>query len=248
MGYDVHGVAREDTGSVRTTTARILVVEDNADLAYGLRNNLEIEGYDVTVAGDGQEGLESARRVTPDLVILDLMLPEMNGYRVLKTLRSEGHSVPVLILTAKGEEADKVLGFRLGADDYVTKPFGVLELLARVAAILRRTASPEGAERTEEILHFGEVKVDVPARAVTRRGEPVSLTPKELDLLLALIRHEGAVASRIALMKEVWGHRAAVASRTVDTHIAELRRKLEDEPSDPRWIVTVHKAGYRFRS
>lgn len=247
MGYDVSGRARGGTTQVRTAAARILVVEDNADLAYGLRNNLEIEGYDVTVAEDGQDGLEAARRLDPDLLILDLMLPEMNGYHVLKTLRSDGHSVPVLILTAKGEEADKVLGFRLGADDYVTKPFGVLELLARVEAILRRTTRPGRAERVDEILRFGDVEVDVAARAVTRRGEAVGLTPKELDLLVALIRRGGAVASRIALMKEVWGHRAAIASRTVDTHIAELRRKLEDEPSDPRWIVTVHKAGYRFR-
>ena len=227
---------------------RILVVEDNADLAFGLRNNLEIEGYAVTVAEDGARGLQAARDESPDLLILDLMLPEMTGFSVLKALRSEGFDVPVLILTAKGEEADKVLGLRLGADDYVTKPFGVLELLARVEAILRRTGA-NGDHASDGGVHaFGDVVVDTSARSVTRAGQEVAVTPKEFDLLVALIRREGAVASRVTLMKEVWGHRAAIASRTVDTHIAELRRKLEDEPSDPRWILTVHKAGYRFRA
>ncbi len=227
---------------------RILVVEDNADLAFGLRNNLEIEGYAVTVAEDGAQGLQSAREESPDLLILDLMLPEMSGFSVLKALRAEGHDVPVLILTAKGEEADKVLGLRLGADDYVTKPFGVLELLARVEAILRRSGT-NGDHTAESGVHaFGDIVVDTSARSVTRAGREIPVTPKEFDLLVALIRREGAVASRVTLMKEVWGHRAAIASRTVDTHVAELRRKLEDEPSDPRWILTVHKAGYRFRA
>jgi DNA-binding response OmpR family regulator len=227
--------------------ARIVLVEDNADLAYGLRNNLEIEGHVVTVAEDGPAGLEAVRTVEPDLVILDLMLPGMDGYRVLETLRTEGRGVPVLILTARGEEADKVRGFRLGADDYVTKPFGVLELLARVHAILRRAGRGAAQPDPRAVRRFGEVEVDPAARTVTRAGEEVGLTPKEFDLLLALMAREGAVASRAALLKEVWGHRAAVASRTVDTHVAELRRKLEEEPSDPHWILTVHKAGYRFR-
>ncbi|GMV07151.1 MAG: DNA-binding response regulator [Gemmatimonadota bacterium] len=226
--------------------ARILVVEDNPDLAYGLRNNLEIEGHVVSVAEDGLEGLEAARTLAPDLVVLDLMLPGLDGYRVLQALRGEGSQVPVLILTARGEETDKVLGFRLGADDYVTKPFGVLELLARVEAILRRTA--RGTAAAEPPAAFGEVEVDVAARRVIRGGDEVGLTPKEFDLLVALMRREGAVVSRVALMKEVWGHRAAVASRTVDTHVAELRRKLEPEPHNPRHILTVHKAGYRFQS
>jgi DNA-binding response OmpR family regulator len=228
--------------------ARILVVEDNADLAYGLRNNLEFEGHSVEVAEDGLAGLEATRTMGPDLVILDLMLPEMDGYRVLQTLRGEGADVPVLILTAKGEEADKVMGFRLGADDYVTKPFGVLELLARVEAILRRAGNGAAAARSDggTVERFGEVEVDPAARTVTRGGEDVPLTPKEFDLLLALMHRNGAVASRVTLMKEVWGHRAAVASRTVDTHVAELRKKLEAEPGHPRHILTVHKAGYRF--
>jgi len=231
---------------------RILVVEDNADLAYGLQNNLEIEGYEVRVAEDGETGLKRARAWEPDLIILDLMLPDLDGYRVLQHLRKDGVQTPVLILTARGEESDKVLGFRLGADDYVTKPFGVLELLARVEAILRRVRSiPIGVEPGsggEDVVLFGSVAVDARARIVRRDGEEVPLTPKELDLLLALIRRGGAVASRLELLKEVWGHRAAVVSRTVDTHISELRRKLEEEPSNPAHILTVHKAGYRFQA
>ncbi len=225
---------------------RIVVVEDNADLAYGLRNNLEIEGYQVEWAADGLEGLRLAREHDPDLIILDLMLPELDGLRVLKTLRSEGRDVPVLILTAKGGEPDKVVGFRLGADDYVTKPFGVLELLARVAAILRR--SDRGQIEEPLAVSFGRVEIDPAARSAQVGGEEVALTPKEFDLLLALIRRDGAAATRVELMKEVWGHGAAIASRTVDTHVAELRRKLEDEPADPQYIMTVHKVGYRFRA
>jgi DNA-binding response OmpR family regulator len=229
--------------------ARVLLVEDNVDLAYGLQNNLEIEGYEVRVAEDGESGLEETMAWEPDLVILDLMLPDLDGYRVLQHLRKTGVMTPVLILTARGEESDKVLGFRLGADDYVTKPFGVLELLARVEAILRRAggASGSGVLEAGDLEEFGVVSIDTRSRTVLREGVEVSLTPKELDLLLALIRRRGAVASRLELLQEVWGHRAAVVSRTVDTHISELRRKLEEEPSNPRHILTVHKAGYRFQ-
>ncbi len=224
---------------------RILVVEDNPDLAYGLRNNLEIEGYDVDVVEDGTEGLAQARTGGPDLIILDLMLPGMDGYRVLRALRDEGRRMPILILTARGEEADKVRGLRLGADDYVTKPFGVLELLARVEALLRRTAPPgEGAGPPER---FGTVDVIPASRSVMRDGQPVALTPKEFDLLLALLRRSGAVATRMDLLTEVWGYSASVLSRTVDTHVAELRRKLEHDPAAPQHILTVRKAGYRLQ-
>ena len=224
--------------------ARILVVEDNERIAYGLRNNLEIDGHDVEVAADGHAGLAAALAAEPDLVVLDLMLPGMNGYRVLRSLRDRGVDVPVLILTAKGEEADKVMGFRLGADDYVTKPFSVLELLGRVSAILRRTGRGEEAAETET---FGDIEIRVDHRTVLRDGAEVHLTPREFDLLLALVRKRGAVASRPWLMTEVWGYGAAVASRTVDTHIAELRRKLEEDPAAPRHILTAHRRGYRFR-
>jgi len=224
----------------------ILIVEDNADLVYGLRNNLEIEGYEVAVAFDGSEGLSRARDLRPDLVILDLMLPRVDGYRVLKAMREEGLDMPVLILTAHGQEADKVRGFRLGADDYVTKPFGVLELMARVGALLRRTArKPQRLETRES---FGDVEIDPATRTIRRGGRIVPVTPMELDLLIALVRRRGAVASRLELLQEVWGHSAAVLTRTVDTHIAELRRKLEDDPALPRHILTVRKAGYRLEA
>lgn len=235
------------TDSPSATLARILIVEDNPDLAYGLRTGLEIEGYDVQIAEDGETGLERARAWKPDLVMLDLMLPGMDGYRVLKTLRDAGSDVPVLILTARGEEADKVLGFRLGADDYVTKPCGVLELLARVGALLRRSRLADKTNVTPDTLErFGSVEINPASRTVTKEGTPVALSPKEFDLLLALVRRRGAVASRVELLREVWGHRVEVMTRTVDIHIAELRRKLEDDPSQPRHILTVWKAGYRL--
>ena len=224
---------------------RVLIVEDNHDLAFGLRNNLEIEGYVVDVASDGPTGLSTARSIRPDLIVLDLMLPGMDGYRVLRQLRDDGLSMPVLILTAKGEEADKVLGFRLGADDYVTKPFGVLELLARVEALLRRSrAGVASASAAHE--GFGDVHVDASTRTVSRGGQDVALTPMEFDLLIALLRRRGAVASRVELLAEVWGHSSAVMTRTVDTHIGEIRRKLEKDPSTPRHILTVRKTGYRL--
>lgn len=225
---------------------RILIVEDNADLAFGLRTGLEIEGYQVDVAADGARGLACARETNPHLVILDLMLPGMDGYRVLRALRDSGHDMPVLILTARGEEADKVLGFRLGADDYVTKPCGVLELLARVAALLRRARPQDGPPAPAPHERFGDVEINPASRQVTRAGKPVQLSPKEFDLLLALVRRRGAVASRLELLKEVWGHRVEVMTRTVDIHVAELRRKLEDDPSVPKHILTVWKAGYRL--
>ncbi len=226
---------------------RILIVEDSRDLAYGLRNNLEIEGYEVEVAEDGAKGLACALSGWPDLVVLDLMLPALDGYRVVRRLREEGVSVPVLILTARGEEADKVLGFRLGADDYVTKPFGLLELMARIAALLRRAeGSPANGSARAPIERFGNAEVDCSTRSVRLHGRPVPLTPMEFDLLVALIRRRGAVASRLELQKEVWGHSAELLTRTVDTHVAELRRKLESDPSRPRHILTVRKIGYRL--
>lgn len=222
--------------------SRVLVIEDNSDLAFGLRNNLEIEGYEVHVSTDGTAGLAAARDTAADVIVLDLMLPETDGFRVLETLRKEGFDTPVLILTARGEEADKVLGFRLGADDYVTKPFGLLELLARVEALLRRA----GKGRSMEVEHIGDVEVRRTARAVVKDGKVVELAPKELDLLLALLDREGTAVSRSELLEEVWGYSGSVVSRTVDTHIAELRRKLEDDPSNPRHILTVRKVGYRL--
>jgi DNA-binding response OmpR family regulator len=226
---------------------RVLVIEDNANLAFGLTRSLESEGYEVEAAEDGTAGFELARTTNPDLVVLDLMLPGMDGYTILRRLRAEGKDVPVLILTARGEEADKVFGFRLGADDYVTKPFSLSELLARVQAILRR-AKGSGNRDAEAVEEFGEVSINTLARSVRKRNTEVALTPKEFDLLLALVRRRGAVASRVELLREVWGHQAEVMTRTVDIHIAELRRKLEQDPSTPRHILTVWKAGYRLQA
>lgn len=227
---------------------RILLIEDNLDLAFGLRNNLEIEGYEVETAENGRAGLEAFVKVNPDLLILDLMLPGLDGFRVLRSLRQEGHSTPILLLTAKGEEADKVRGLRMGADDYVTKPFGLLELLARVEALLRRTHAGSAVARDAlGVQRFGVIEVDPAARTVSRASQTVELAPKEFDLLLALLRARGAVVSRLQLMREVWGYSAAVVSRTVDTHIAELRRKLEENPASPRHIITVRKTGYRIK-
>lgn len=226
---------------------RILVIEDNRNLATGLRNNLEIEGYEVDVAGDGATGLALARSSSPDLIILDLMLPGMDGYRVLKTLREEGEGTPVLILSARGEETDKVLGFHLGADDYVAKPFGLLELLARVDALLRRAANASSRNKLAAPVAFGDVQVDPGTHTVRRNGESVVLRPKEYDLLIALLQRRGQVATRAELLEEVWGYSGEVYSRTVDTHVAELRRKLEDNAAEPRHILTVRKTGYRIQ-
>ncbi len=237
------------TGMTGATPARILVIEDNRNLATGLRNNLEIEGYVVDSAADGTSGLAAARTPSPppDLIILDLMLPGMDGYRVLRTLREEGIDTPVLILSARGEEADKVLGFHLGADDYVPKPFGLLELLARVDALLRRAATAGAKAKLAAPVTFGDVRIDPGTHAVSRRGEEVSLRPKEYDLLVALLRRRGQVVSRGELLEEVWGYSDEVYSRTVDTHVAELRRKLEDNAAEPRHILTVRKTGYRIQ-
>jgi two-component system, OmpR family, alkaline phosphatase synthesis response regulator PhoP len=228
--------------------SRILLIDDNRDQAFGLRNNLEIEGYEVETAEDGIVALKTFAKMNPDLVILDLMLPELDGFRVLRSLRHDEHASPVLLLTAKGEEADKVRGLRMGADDYVTKPFGLLELLARVEALLGRTHG--GGTSTGDVrqLHrFSLIEVDPASRTVRRASQTVELAPKEFDLLLALLRARGAVVSRLQVMREVWGCSAAVVSRTVDTHIAELRRKLEENPSSPRHILTVRKTGYRIK-
>ena len=223
---------------------RILIIEDNKDLAFGLRSNLQMEGYDVRVADTGPDGLRQAKVCAPDLVLLDLMLPGMDGFDVLESMRDGGLTMPVLILSARGEEVDKVRGLRLGADDYVTKPFGLMELLARVEAMLRR--GEPAANDAVPIIHLQDLEICTRTRSVQKNGEPVDLTPKEFDLLLELVRHDGAVVSRMDLMRTVWGHASTIVSRTVDTHVAELRRKLEADPANPTLILTVRKAGYRL--
>lgn len=224
---------------------RILVIEDHQDLAFGLETALENEGFAVEIASDGTAGLTRARGNGIDLIVLDLMLPGLDGYRVLRTLRGEGIEVPVLVLTAKGEEANKVQAFSIGADDYVTKPFGTLELIARVRALLRRVGRRDEPP-LPAIERFGEIEVNPASRVVYRAGQAVALTPREFDLLLALLKRRGAVGSRADLLREVWGYQAEVMSRTVDMHVAELRRKLEADPASPRHILTVWKVGYRL--
>ena len=221
--------------------SHVLIIEDSEDMAYGLKTNLEYEDYQVTVATDGEEGLQQALEVSPDLIILDLTLPKLDGLSVLSELRTKGAQIPVLILTARGEEQDKVTGLKLGADDYVTKPFALLELLARVEALLRRADNA-----TASSLKTGDIEINAAARTVKRDGKDVELAPRELELLIALVKQNGQVVSRQELLHSVWGHAGRVETRTVDTHVAELRRKLETDPSNPRYIHTVRKVGYRF--
>jgi two-component system, OmpR family, alkaline phosphatase synthesis response regulator PhoP len=224
---------------------RVLVAEDDPDLALGLKNNLEIECYDVRVARDGAAALACALEWQPALLILDLVMPKMEGMRVLRELRERDARVAVLILTARGEEADKVRGLKLGADDYVTKPFGLLELLARVESLLRR-ARAVPASALADVLRFGDVEVEPISRRVRKAGSEVVLRPKEYDLLIELLRRRGEVRSRLDLMQTVWGYSSAVITRTVDTHMFELRRKLEADAAQPRHIVTVRGVGYRL--
>jgi len=227
---------------------RILIIAHNEDLARGLANNLEIEGYETEIAENGVGGLSRAKESSPDLIILDLMLPGMDGYRVLSELRDAGDTVPVLILTARTTEQDKVRGFRDGCDDYVTKPFGLLELLGRVQALLRRSQKTTMKSDSLASFRFGEVEIVPGTHDVFRSGQPVSLRPKEFELLMALVRRRGAVVGRLELLREVWGYGSDVVSRTVDTHVGELRRKLEDDPASPRHILTVRKTGYRLNT
>jgi two-component system, OmpR family, alkaline phosphatase synthesis response regulator PhoP len=226
---------------------RILIVEDNQNLVLGLKHNLELEGHRVDAAFTGNAGLERARAKDVDLIILDLMIPKPDGYQILRTIREEGVETPVIVLTARGQEDDKVRGFRLGADDYVTKPFGLLELLARVDAIRRRARFTAGGQNHHAApIELGDIRVEPGTRMVYREGKPIALRPKEFDLLLALARRDGKVASRFELLEEVWGYGADVVSRTVDTHIGQLRSKLEPDPGAPQFIITVRKSGYRL--
>jgi DNA-binding response OmpR family regulator len=226
--------------------SRVLIVEDNETLALGLRRSLEAAGFQARVAPDGGAAEIALSAFDPHLVVLDLMLPEKDGFELLAEMRAAGSRVPVLILTARGEELDKLRGFRLGADDYVVKPVGVLELIARVEAILRRL---EGAgQESPPAQGFGDVQVDRSRRTVRKAGEPVELSPLEFDLLSCLLEHRGAVVDRATLLDRVWGYKRPVPTRTIDTHIATLRAKIEDRPDRPRHILTVRKVGYRIRA
>jgi DNA-binding response OmpR family regulator len=225
---------------------RVLVVEDDPSIAIGLRINLEREGYEVHVAEDGERGLELARGMAPDLVVLDVMLPKRNGLEVLQQLRAEGQSMPIIILSAKTGEMDKVAGLELGAEDYVAKPFSLAELLARVRAALRRGPSSGASSERNPKIAFGEVEIDVAARSVKRASEPVEMTAREFDVLMCLISERGRVLSREDIFRQVWGPNHHGTARTVDNFIQQLRAKLEADPQEPRHIQTVRGVGYRF--
>jgi len=220
----------------------ILVVDDEPTLVATLKYNLEREQYKVITARDGASAIDLARAAAPDLIILDLMLPEMDGFEVCRVLR-KSLSVPILMLTAKGTEVDKVVGLELGADDYVTKPFGMSELMARVRALLRRIQKPVAADET---LVSGDLRVDLARRQAFKNGQPLPLKPKEFDLLGFFLKHMGRVFSRDQLLSQIWGYDFAGDSRTVDVHVRWLRLKVEEDPADPRRLVTVRGAGYRF--
>lgn len=224
---------------------RVLVVEDNATIAEGIALNLQLDGCDVRVASNVRDATMLVVSFAPELLLLDIMLPDGDGLTLLASLRSAGFNGPVLVLSALGAETEKLRGFRAGADDYVTKPFGLRELLARVRALIRRASRTLDGVETEQI-RIGASIVSLRERTVTREGEPVTLRPREWDLLLALLRRRNAVVSRSALLREVWGYGAGVRSRTVDTHMVELRRKLGDDPMHPQCILTVRKLGYRL--
>jgi DNA-binding response OmpR family regulator len=222
---------------------KVLIVEDDTAMATALKDGFAYEGYEVALARDGEAGLKAAREAAPDVVVLDVMLPKMSGLEVCKRLRSEGSGLPILMLTARGQEIDKVLGLKLGADDYVTKPFGFMELMARVEALLRRTS---GGSRYTEVYGFGDVVVDFKKAELKKRGIAVEITARELKLLEYFIAHRGDVVPRERLLDQVWEYDAAPLTRTVDMHVAKLRKKIEDDPADPRFIVTVHRMGYKF--
>ncbi|HLK35079.1 MAG TPA: response regulator transcription factor [Terriglobales bacterium] len=223
--------------------AKILIVEDEPAMVSGLRDNFEFEGYEVISAADGVEGLERALKDSPDLVVLDVMMPRMSGLDVCKQLKAKKPALPIIMLTARGQEVDKVVGLELGADDYVTKPFSIRELLARVKAVLRRT---QNAPKNQEHYSFGDVEVNVRSCRVIRGGRPIEFSAKEFELLRYFLSHPGETVSRDRLLEDVWGYDRYPTTRTVDAHIVRLRQKVEPKPEEPQFILTVHGVGYKF--
>jgi len=223
---------------------KVLIIEDEADLVKGLMLNLADEGYEVDWAFDGEEGLRKALEEAPDLIILDIMLPKMSGLEVCRELRQKKAGVPIIMLTAKGEEVDKVVGLEIGADDYITKPFSIRELLARIKAHLRRDR--RDLRTVPKTFVFGDVEVDFAHFKIKRRGRESDLTSLEVDILKYLIAHQGEVVSREALLDKVWGYEKFPTTRTIDNHILKLRKKIEDDPAHPAHIFSVYGEGYRF--
>lgn len=239
-GASLSGNVGEPNGSRKT---RILIVEDEPAMVAGLRDNFEYEGYEVISAADGAEGLDRALADNPDLVVLDVMMPRMSGLDVCKQLKTQRPSLPIIMLTARGQEIDKVVGLELGADDYVTKPFSIRELMARVKAVLRRVSIHAPAP---EVYRFSDVEVNVRSNEVLRAGAAVDLSAKEFALLAYFVAHPAETLTRDRLLDAVWGYENYPNTRTVDTHIVHLRQKLEPNPEEPRFILTVHGSGYKF--
>ncbi len=226
---------------------RILIVEDEPAVARGLEYGLQSEGFDVVLAATGQTALELADNCAPDLIILDVRLPDISGFDVCRRLRTTGKRQPIIMLTARDEEMDKVLGLELGADDYMVKPHSLRELISRIRALLRR-AYGELALTASETLHFGNITIDLEQLQVRRQGQPIDLTPTEFRLLRYLVSNPNRPSSRSSLIEAVWGYNSDIDNdRTVDVHIRHLRAKLEDDPADPRWFITVRGVGYKFQ-
>ena len=225
---------------------KVLIVEDDAAMAIGLKDGIASEGYEVLYAADGDRGLELALSSDPDLILLDVMLPKRNGLDLCKYLRSEGNQVPIIMLTARGQEIDKVLGLKLGADDYVTKPFSLMELLARMETVLRRTSSDGKRSPATETYSFGPISIDFRKHEAHRDGLAVELSPREFLMMEFFIKNRGQVVSRDQLLDAVWGYDHMPITRTVDAHIAKLRKKIEITPAEPRFLITVHRLGYKF--
>lgn len=225
---------------------RILIIEDDISILKGLKDVLMFKSYDVLTATDGESGYKMASEKSPDLIILDIMLPKMDGFTLCKKLRDEGNMTPVLMLTARGEEPDKVQGLDFGADDYVTKPFSLPELLARVRALLRRKPGDETEKKPTDSIKLGNILLDFKKYEALKEGQPLSLTPKEFGILRCLATHAGDVVTRDELLDEVWGYDKYPTTRTVDNHLAQLRSKIEEDPSDPQYLVTVHGVGYKL--
>ena len=219
----------------------ILIIEDDATMLRGLKDNFEFKGYRVLTAADGEEGLDAALGQKPDLIVLDIMLPKINGYEVCRLIRKEGLEMPIIMLTAKGEESDIVLGLNLGADDYVTKPFSIKELLARTAAFLRRSKQTD-----EDIYEFADYRLDIPARKLTRAGSEVKLSPKEFKLLELFLKRCGRALTRDEILNAVWGYDCYVGPRSIDRFVTTLRNKIEPDPHNPTFIHTIREIGYKF--
>ncbi|MBL8189359.1 MAG: response regulator transcription factor [Acidobacteria bacterium] len=223
---------------------KVLIVEDDQAMAVALRDGFEYEGYTVQVARDGAVGLKLASDRDLDLIVLDVMLPKMSGFDVCKQLRSTGNETPIIMLTARGQEIDKVVGLKIGADDYVTKPFSFMELMARVEALIRR--SNRKPEHSVDEFKFGDVMVNFKRFEVSKAGQPIEMSPREFNILKYFIEHRGEVITRDQLLDSVWGYGSFPLTRTVDMHIAKLRQKIEDTPHDPKFVITVHRVGYKF--